>query len=445
MQQINQFLNPENNFFYPFNNFPQYESEDKDEQLLLGKKIKNDTDLILWLSGKEINQKKETEKTVPSELNSKLKKKLSSKLIKNAKKCELFYINHFSYKECITSKCQYCLKNFFDHNELLRFANFEDFAYYLKYLFYLSEEVCSYSLINFKNNKKDFDIFFSKFQSKQENWKFDKEKIMCKLCMLKLVNKPNLIENMKNIFLENKCEFGIRDDEELIIELNDDKKNEEKNKETNKKKGNNKKNQKEFNYNINYFYKSNIPNQSNINNSNYLNINNNNIINNNDNNNAEDIIFFKSKFYDLYEKINNSSNSEDINFYYKQLFFINHNIIIEDYLRMKSELENLLLDIRNYFIEKEEKNKNNIFINIQNLLINIFLLLNEILKLMSITNNSLLAYLNEYSKNDINTFQIFVDIINQNRFNILNVAKITSIFSLASKILLNFLISYHQN
>ena len=175
MQQINPFLNPENNFFYPFNNFPQYESEDKDEQLLLGKKIKNDTDLILWLSGKEINQKKETEKTVPSELNSKLKKKLSSKLIKNAKKCELFYINHFSYKECINSKCQYCLKNFFDHNELLRFANFEDFAYYLKYLFYLSEEVCSYSLINFKNNKKDFDIFFSKFQSKQENWKFDKE------------------------------------------------------------------------------------------------------------------------------------------------------------------------------------------------------------------------------------------------------------------------------
>ena len=147
----------------------------------------------------------------------------------------------------------------------------------------------------------------------------------------------------------------------------------------------------------------------------------------------------------MYEKINNSSNSEDINFYYKQLFFINHNIIIEDYLRMKSELENLLLDIRNYFIEKEEKNKNNIFINIQNLLINIFLLLNEILKLMSITNNSLLAYLNEYSKNDINTFQIFVDIINQNRFNILNVAKITSIFSLASKFLLNFLISYHQN
>ena len=31
MQQINPFLNPENNFFYPLNNFPQYESEDKDE------------------------------------------------------------------------------------------------------------------------------------------------------------------------------------------------------------------------------------------------------------------------------------------------------------------------------------------------------------------------------------------------------------------------------
>ena len=84
MQQINPLLNPENNFFYPFNNFPKYENEDKSEKLLLGKKIKNDTDLILWLSGKEINQKKEQEKSVPSELNSKVKKKLSNKLIKNA-------------------------------------------------------------------------------------------------------------------------------------------------------------------------------------------------------------------------------------------------------------------------------------------------------------------------------------------------------------------------
>ena len=444
MQQINPLLNPENNFFYPFNNFPKYENEDKNEKLLLGKKIKNDTDLILWLSGKEINQKKEQEKSVPSELNSKVKKKLSNKLIKNAKKCELFYVSHFSNKECIFNRCQFCLKNFFDHNELLRFVNFEDFVYYLKYLFYLSEEVCSYSLINFKNNKKDIDILFTKYRSKQENWKFDKEKIICKLCMLKLVNKPNFVENIKNIFLEKKCEFGIRADEELIIELNADKQNEGKDKETSKKKVNNKINQNKliYNYNNNY-YKSNIPNPSNINNSYNLNINNKNIKYNNDNN-VEDIIFFKSKFFELFEKINSSSNSEEINFYYKQLFFITHNIIIEIYLKLKSELENLLLEVRNIFNEKSEGNKDNVFMNIKNLIKNVILLLNEILMLKPITNNCLFIYQNENSSNDINIFQVIIGLINQNGFNILNVENTSNIFLLASKFLLNFLISYHQ-
>ena len=43
--------------------------------IILGKKIKNDADLISWLSGKDKNQKTVEDKVIQSELNYKVKKK----------------------------------------------------------------------------------------------------------------------------------------------------------------------------------------------------------------------------------------------------------------------------------------------------------------------------------------------------------------------------------
>ena len=81
MQKENSFFDLKNNFLSPINSFNKFENEEKKEKLFLGKKIQSDTDLILWLSGKEINQKNESEKTVPSELNSKVKRKLRNKYL----------------------------------------------------------------------------------------------------------------------------------------------------------------------------------------------------------------------------------------------------------------------------------------------------------------------------------------------------------------------------
>ena len=437
MQKENSFFGLENNFLSPINSFNKLENEEKKEKLFLGKKIQSDTDLILWLSGKEINQKNESEKTVPSELNSKVKRKLRNKLIKNAKKCELYFLSHFSNKEYIINTCLYCLKNFFDHNELLRFTNFEDFVYYLKYIFYLSDEVFSYSLINFKKNKKDIDNLFSKYESKEENWKFDQDKIMCKLCMLKLVNKPNFVENVKKIFFEKKCELGIKDEDELIIELdnnNNNKQNCQQNQEMIKKKGNNKVNQNKSNNN-NKYYNSDIPNKINIYNSNNINININNehIINNNYNN-TDELLYYKFKFYDLIEKINNNPKSEEINLYYKQLFFITHNIIVEVCIKIKHELEKLIINIQYLNIQKSGESEKDTHISLQKSQNDIFILLNEILKLMVITNKCLFIYQNEYSKIDINIFQALNYLINLNEFNFSNIEKNIGIFLLGYKL-----------
>ena len=101
MQPINSILNTENKLLIPLVHIQNGQNEDKKEKQILGKKIKNDGDLILWLSGKDIKEKNQSEKLVPPELYSKVRKKLRNKLIKNAKKCELYFITHFSNKKCI--------------------------------------------------------------------------------------------------------------------------------------------------------------------------------------------------------------------------------------------------------------------------------------------------------------------------------------------------------
>ena len=112
MQQTNNnLMNPDQCFLPPL---PKIAKNKKEEKVFLGKKINSDADLISWLSGKEINQKIAEEKLVPYELNFKVKKKMRNKLIKNAKKCELYFVQHHQNKEYINVKCIYCLKDIFN-------------------------------------------------------------------------------------------------------------------------------------------------------------------------------------------------------------------------------------------------------------------------------------------------------------------------------------------
>ena len=57
---------------------------------------------------------------------------------------------------------------------------------------------------------------------------------------------------MKKIFLEKKCEMGIREEDDLIIELNSEKTIERINKQTAKKKRNNRTNKNKLNNDIVY-------------------------------------------------------------------------------------------------------------------------------------------------------------------------------------------------
>ena len=426
MQQANNILsNPSQEFLLPL---PKTEKIKKEENVFLGKKINNDADLISWLSGKDINQKTVEERLVPYELNFKVKKKMRTKLIKNAKKCELYFVQNHQNKEYINIKCIYCLKDIFNHNELLKFTNFEEFVYYLKYIFYLSDKVFSYSLANFKNNKKDSDLLFSKFESKEENWKFNRDKIICKLCIFKLINKPNFIDKIKEIFLEGKNEMGIIESDELVVEINNGEKYNEN--EENKKKNINKIRRNRINIpnNINNYSSNNIN----------ININNSNIINNNFNNynNDGDILFYQS-FYNLYEKIRNNPRKnmkpEEINFFLYQMFCINHNKIIDYCTQIQNEMDIIL------YYSKDAINEDHNIENAKRIIIQqssnqVLYLLNEIIKLINITNDCLIQYQNEYSSYFANAFQIFFNIINYNEKNLDGVKDIVSKFLFAAKL-----------
>jgi hypothetical protein len=353
---------------------------------------------------------------------------MRTKLIKNAKKCELYFVQNHQNKEYINIKCIYCLKDIFNHNELLKFTNFEEFVYYLKYIFYLSDKVFSYSLANFKNNKKDSDLLFSKFESKEENWKFNRDKIICKLCIFKLINKPNFIDKIKEIFLEGKNEMGIIESDELVVEINNGEKYNEN--EENKKKNINKIRRNRINIpnNINNYSSNNIN----------ININNSNIINNNFNNynNDGDILFYQS-FYNLYEKIRNNPRKnmkpEEINFFLYQMFCINHNKIIDYCTQIQNEMDIIL------YYSKDAINEDHNIENAKRIIIQqssnqVLYLLNEIIKLINITNDCLIQYQNEYSSYFANAFQIFFNIINHNEKNLDGVKDIVSKFLFAAKL-----------
>ena len=445
----------------------------------IGKKLSGDAELILWLSGKELNNKNIKEEEGFSEINSKIKKKLIKKLYKNAKKCE----HHFKHKcpddECIYIQCSYCLKGNFNYNELIRFVNYDDFMHYLKYIFYLSDKVLCYSVNTFKANKKNFDSLFSKFKKKEEKWEFDQEKIICKFCMLKLINKPDFIQKMKNIFIygENEKSYNINDGD-IIIELNSDINKIMKNKTNNK--NNNEENEKysfvveKFNNSDNYknskkketknannyycddryFYNfnNNNPNCFNIYNSNNININiknNNKIINNYfDNNN------YNSFFY-LCENIKNNNESikdiqpKEASFYWQQLFFYNHNKIISlcnELLREINYLRYFLNNDGNMNKDKNEKENFNYQMIVETSKERTLCLLGEILNCIIINDNCIKTFFKDLNNNENyidnnNKEKLYYALIENNN----NFEYIRQIFYMYMSIIKVYLFKFAQN
>ena len=409
----------------------------KTNNKFIGKKLSGDAELILWLSGIEMNDKNAKEDEGFDEINSKIKKRFRNKLIKNAKKCELYFIQKYPNEECIYIQCNYCLKRIFNHNELIRFVNFDDFMHYLKYIFYLSDKVICYSINKFKSNKKNFDSLFEKFQKKEENWEFDQEKIICKQCMLTLINKLDFIQKIKSIFLskENEKSYNINYGD-IIIELNSDKnsKNENKNDENekfnfvvekydnidkDKKYKSIKDNEKIYNYNFFDnrsfvpFNKYNNLNCLNIYNSNNININinlkrENKIINSYFNNNDYNSLFY---FYNDIKKDNNSIKDiqpNKLNTYLQQLFFLNHNKILDFCQELKNEVNNFRNFINHINAEdnnkdkKEEGKNQNYLMIIEKNKYRILSLLNEIRYSILINHNYINEFLNEIIENDNN-------------------------------------------
>jgi len=221
--------------------------------------------------------------------------------------------------------------------------------------------------------------------------------------------------------------MGIIESDELVVEINNGEKYNEN--EENKKKNINKIRRNRINIpnNINNYSSNNIN----------ININNSNIINNNFNNynNDGDILFYQS-FYNLYEKIRNNPRKnmkpEEINFFLYQMFCINHNKIIDYCTQIQNEMDIILYYSKDAI--NEDHNIENKRIIIQQSSNQVLYLLNEIIKLINITNDCLIQYQNEYSSYFANAFQIFFNIINYNEKNLDGVKDIVSKFLFAAKL-----------
>jgi len=297
-----------------------------EEQKLLGKKLSSDAELIMWLSSEDKNNIDKSELKFPlAHLCNRMKGKDYAKLIKIAKQCELFYI-HKCKNEYINKYCLNCTQTNFHQNDLIRFINIETFLYYMKYMFYVSNNIVAYSKSNFNENKKDFENIINNSKEIKEKWKFKGAKIICKQCMLKLINKPNFFENIKEILFRKKSQ----NEKYNQIELNEendiyDNNNENSNKFSDEKNiiilNLDKKSKKQM-----------MKNDSNI------------IINyNNPNNNIFNTIIFNNNLTSLPSFENTSKiNFEQINSNYIQALFIS----------IENELNNILNTLELFKLKK---------------------------------------------------------------------------------------------
>ncbi len=127
--------------------------------------------------------------------------RLKKKLLKIANLCEHYY--HHKCKNIYLKKnCEICFKSEHCLNELLRFKNSKDFLNYLRYLYLCKNEVVDYSHEIFSVNKKELLDFHRDYEKESNNWSFKIPKILCKSCILKIINKKNSLEIFKKILID---------------------------------------------------------------------------------------------------------------------------------------------------------------------------------------------------------------------------------------------------
>ena len=179
-----------------------HSSEKIKTQNLLGKKLKGDAELITWLTDQKEIEKQDNKNCIK-------KYKAKEKLINIAKDCEHYYSSSQKNKTkpiILKRGCISCLSEFFHSNEIVRFARYENFIYYLKYLFDIAKDIIEYSAF-FESNKNEFEIIFKKYKKKECSFEFSCSKDICKLCLFKLINRKNFMEKMKSLFIESNAKY----------------------------------------------------------------------------------------------------------------------------------------------------------------------------------------------------------------------------------------------
>ena len=253
----------------------------KKEKIFLAKKRKiiEDSPKKILLNIEQIDKK--------SPINKENDKKKSIKYEKYAQLIEDFYTNKYVIST-IQDDCLICHMNGFS-NKLLYFKNPKHLFYYLKYIFCLNKNKLYEDNKTFLDNQKQI-IDLNKYDF-FSNFKFYSSKTICKNCFLNLINKKNIIQNLKIIFLDkdnniislhntlNKYNIEIKKDELFNIKNKKENINNIKEEKINKKRIFK---NIEINHNLNEKQINNLNNNNNDNtNKNIFNIRNNVFFNNN--------------------------------------------------------------------------------------------------------------------------------------------------------------------
>lgn len=126
------------------------------------------------------------------------------------KEIEQHFISQYGIKQ-VNENCSICLMNNFLSNELLYFTTRQNLFNYCKHCFinkakniFIDKKICN----------KNKEQFFSVSQNFINSWRFFIPKTVCKGCFMQLINKKDLIYDIKKIFsdtdMDSSCKTNYR-------------------------------------------------------------------------------------------------------------------------------------------------------------------------------------------------------------------------------------------
>lgn len=142
-----------------------------------------------------------------------------AKIQQLVKQCEGYFYEQSKRKSFFKKTCLFCIGQCFNTNELLYFRYLKDFLQYVNYLFSYQPLIIYNKEIANENKEILFeDLRELNGAKNKDDWHFSQPKVVCKGCLMTILNKPDCNEILRKQLMDKKDKKKDSSDKEKELE-----------------------------------------------------------------------------------------------------------------------------------------------------------------------------------------------------------------------------------